>query len=92
MTKLTIADLARTEQLDRSAMSAVRGGWSMYSPSYKMGDLSYAPRHDSSINALQNLDQQQSVLTATANESAFIGRGVSVDSHVSQDGQNKIVG
>ena len=92
MNKLTITDLARTEQLDRSAMSAVRGGWSMYSPSYKLGDLTYAPSHDSSITAVQNLGQQQSVLTATANDAAFIGHGVSVNSHVSQDGQNKIVG
>ncbi|MEH6435889.1 hypothetical protein [Massilia sp. DD77] len=91
MKTLTITDLARTEQLDRTAMSAVRGGWSMYSPSYKLGDLRYAPSHDSSINAVQDLMQQQSVLTATANESAFV-KGVHVSSHVDQNGQNKIVG
>ena len=91
MKTLIIADLARTEQLDRSAMSAVRGGWSMYSPSYKLGDLTYAPSHDSSITATQNLFQDQSVLTATANDSAFV-KGVHVNSHVSQDGQNKIIG
>ena len=92
MKTLIITDLARTEQLDHSAMSAVRGGWSMYSPSYKLGDVIYAPEHDSSITAVQNLGQKQSVLTATANDSAFIGHGVSVHSKVSQDGQNKIVG
>ncbi|MBQ5949533.1 hypothetical protein [Massilia sp. ST3] len=91
MKTLTITDLARTEQLDRTAMSAVRGGWSMYSPSYKLGNLSYAPTHDSSINAVQDLMQEQSVLTATANESAFV-KGVHVNSHVDQNGQNKIVG
>ena len=59
-------------------------------PSYKLGDLRYAPSHDSSINAVQDLMQQQSVLTATANESAFV-KGVHVSSHVAQNGQNKII-
>jgi hypothetical protein len=95
MKTLTIKDLARTEQLDTRAMALVRGGWSMYSPSYspsyKMGDLKYAPNHDSSITATQNLLQQQSVTTATANGSAFL-HGVDVHSDVHQDGQNKIIG
>ena len=91
MKTLTITDLARTEQLDRSAMSAVRGGFRMFSPSYHLGNVSYAPSYDSSIAATQNLMQEQSVLTATANDSAFV-KGVHVNSHVSQDGQNKIVG
>jgi len=91
MKTLIIADLARTEQLDRTAMSAVRGGWKMGMPSYQYGDLFYAPDKDSSITATQNLFQDQSVLTATANDSAFV-KGVHVNSHVSQDGQNKIVG
>ena len=92
MKTLSINDLTRTEQLDRSAMAGVRGGWSMYSPGYKFGDLSYAPSHDSSITARQDLRQQQSVLTATANDAAFIGPGMHVNSHVNQDGQNKIIG
>ena len=92
MNTLTITDLAHTEQLDRDSMADVRGGWSMHSPSYKLGDLTYAPRHDSSITAVQNLGQEQSVLTATANDAAFIGRGVRVNSDVSQNGQNKIIG
>ena len=91
MKTLTIKDLDRTEQLDRTAMAAVRGGWSMYAPSVKTGDLTYKPSWDSSINALQNLGQEQNVMTATANGSAFLD-GVNVDSHVSQDGNNKIVG
>jgi hypothetical protein len=91
MNTLTIKDLARTEQLERSAMAAVRGGWSMLSPSYKMGDLNYAPTHDSSITAAQNLFQQQSVATLTANGSAFVD-GVSVHSNVHQDGKNSIIG
>jgi hypothetical protein len=91
MKTLIIKDLDRTEQLDRSAMAAVRGGWSMYAPSYKTGDLTYKPSYDSSINALQNLGQEQNVMTATANGSAFLDH-VDVHSNVHQNGQNKIVG
>ena len=90
MKTLTITDLARTEQLDSKAMTAVRGGWSMYSPSYHLGNVSYAPRSDSSINATQNLGQFQEVMTATANGSAFV-EGVHVSSNVAQNGENKIV-
>ena len=91
MKTLTITDLARTETLDRTAMSNVRGGWSMFSPSYKVGDVSYAPSYDSSIHATQNLGQEQNSLTATANGSAFLD-GVSVHSKATQNGQNKIIG
>lgn len=91
MTTLTIKDLARTEQLDSRAMAGVRGGWSMYSTAWKPGDLSYAPSYDSSISATQNLLQQQSVTTATANGAAFV-HGVHVDSNVHQNGQNTIIG
>jgi len=91
MNTLTINDLARTDTLDSRSMAAVRGGWSMYAPSYKMGDVSYMPSYDSSITATQNLLQKQSVLTATANGSAFVN-GVDVHSDVHQDGQNKIIG
>jgi hypothetical protein len=90
MKTLIIKDLDRTEQLDRSAMATVRGGWSMYMPSFKTGDLSYAPNYDSSINAAQNLGQMQNVMTATANGSAFLDH-VDVHSKVHQNGQNKIV-
>jgi hypothetical protein len=91
MKTLTIKDLARTEELDRNAMSTVRGGWSMVAPSsYKVGDVSYAPSFDNSLHATQNLFQQQSVVTPTANESAFID-GVHVNNRVSQNGQNKII-
>jgi hypothetical protein len=99
MKTLTIKDLPRTEQLDRGAMTLVRGGWSMASascapssmPYCKPGKESYAPSLDSSISATQNLLQQQSVTTATANGSAFLN-GVNVHSDVHQDGQNKIIG
>jgi hypothetical protein len=99
MKTLTIKDLARTEQLDSGAMAQVRGGFSMYSPSYlaayspgyKAGKLSYTPSFDSSIDATQTLLQQQSVATATANGSAFIS-GVHVNSDVNQHGENKVIG
>jgi len=90
MKTLTITDLARTEELDHSAMAAVRGGFTMGGPGYSYGDVNYAPSFDSSISATQNLAQMQEVLTATANGSAFV-HGVTVHSDVDQDGQNKIV-
>lgn len=91
MKTLTIKDLARTEQLEHSAMAAVRGGSRMLAHAYKFGDFSWAPSEDSSITATQNLLQQQSVTTATANGAAFIG-GLQVHSNVNQGGQNKIIG
>jgi hypothetical protein len=91
MKTLTIKDLARTEELDSRSMAAVRGGWTMYSPSTKFGDVSYTPSYDSSITATQSLFQKQSVLTATANDAAFV-HGVDVHSDVHQDGNNKIIG
>jgi hypothetical protein len=92
MKTLTIKDLDRAEQLDRTAMAAVRGGHNQYyAPSYTFGDITYAPSSDSSINAMQNLGQQQTSLTATANGSAFLD-GVSVNNTTNQNGKNKIVG
>ena len=91
MKTLTIKDLDRAEQLDRTAMAAVRGGWNVFAPSYKMGDYTYAPTSDSSINAMQSLSQQQNAMTATANESAFLA-GVSVNNNTHQNGKNVIIG
>ena len=91
MKTLTIKDLDRAEQLDRTAMAAVRGGWNVFAPSYKFGDVTYAPTSDSSIHAMQALSQQQNVLTATANDSAFLS-GVTVNNNTHQNGKNVIVG
>jgi hypothetical protein len=91
MKTLIITDLARTEKLDRTAMAAVRGGWSVYAPSYKMGDVTWTPSSDSSINAAQSLGQVQNVMTATANDSAFLS-GVTVNNTTHQNGKNVIVG
>jgi hypothetical protein len=92
MKTLTIKDLDRAEQLDRTAMAAVRGGHNQYfAPSYTFGDITYAPKSDSSINSYQCLSQQQNVMTATANDSAFLA-GVSVNNNTHQNGKNKIIG
>lgn len=90
MKTLTIQDLARTEQLDRAAMSTVCGGWKMATPGYKFGDLNIASSYDSSIHATQNLAQLQNVTNATANGSAFID-GVHANNTTSLFGQNNIV-
>ena len=90
MKTLIITDLARSERLDRPTMSAVRGGWKVNAASYTFGDIKYTGSDDSSINAMQNLGQAQSALTATANGSAFID-GVNVHNDVAQNGKNVIV-
>jgi hypothetical protein len=96
MKTLTIKDLARTEELDRTAMAAVRGGWKMDTPTYSFGDMkSHSPtpsssNFDSSLHATQSLVQMQDVINATANGSAFL-EGIHVDNRVSQDGTNKII-
>jgi hypothetical protein len=101
MHTLTIKDLARTEELDRGAMAAVRGGWKMGTPAYSFGNMkppsptpspSPSPSGaDSSLHATQSLVQMQDVVNATANGSAFL-EGVYVNNHVSQNGTNQIGG
>jgi hypothetical protein len=89
MKSLTIKDLARTEELDGKVMAAVRGGWTMNSPRYTIGDVSYAPSYDASITAGQSLAQLQNVTNAVANGSAFLD-GVRATNTTSQSGQNNI--
>ena len=91
MKTLIIKDLARTEELDRTAMAGVRGGTrTLGTPGYSFGDLTYAPKFDSSITASQSLLQMQDVVNATANGSAFLDN-IHVTNDVSQNGTNKIV-
>jgi hypothetical protein len=91
MKTLIVKDLARTEELDRTAMATVRGGTKkMGWGGYSFGDVTYAPSTDSSITASQDLLQMQSVVNATANGSAFLDN-VNVHNNVSQDGTNKII-
>jgi hypothetical protein len=89
MKTLTIKDLARTEQLDRSAMAAVHGGWKMPAPCYTFGTLNYSPTSDSSIHTSQDLAQMQSVTNATANGSAFLDN-VTTTNTTKQFGQNNV--
>ena len=89
MKTLIIKDLARTEELDHAALSAVRGGMKMDWPSYKTGDINYAPSFDSSITATQNLAQFQTVTNAVANGSAFVDK-LHVSNDTSLFGQNNI--
>ena len=89
MKTLTIKDLARTEELDHSAMAAVRGGHKM-GPSYSLMPEKYSPSSNSSITATQDLKQYQDVVNATANGSAFLD-GVFATNNTSQFGQNNIV-
>jgi hypothetical protein len=93
MKTLIIKDLARTEQLGRTEMAAVRGGWKMGTPSYSYGDVKHSPSfpsYDSSIQATQSLVQMQDVVNATANGSAFLDN-IHVHNDVSQNGTNKII-
>jgi hypothetical protein len=99
MKTLTIKDLARSEELGRSTMAAVRGGYNMstagyspssYSPSsYSLFPMppSYSPSGDSSVHINQDLKQAQQVFNETANGSAFLN-GVTVHNNTSQFGQN----
>ena len=91
MKSLTIKDLARNDELDGKAMSAVRGGSLMSSPYYSLGDITYAPSFDSSITATQSLVQVQNVTNAVANGSAFVD-GVHATNSTTQFGQNNIFG
>jgi hypothetical protein len=94
MKALIVKDLDHTVQLDRTEMTAVRGGMKMSGPAEKycgkFGDLTYAPSDDSSITAAQSLFQVQDVVNATANGSAFLDN-IHVTNDVSQNGTNKIV-
>jgi hypothetical protein len=91
MKTLIIKDLARTEELGRTEMAAVRGGYSMSSTGYSMPPGStYSPSSDSSVHATQDLKQFQSVFNATANGSAFLDN-LHVTNTTDQFGQNNIL-
>lgn len=91
MKTLTIKDLGRTEELDRKAMAAVRGGHSggsggSQSPWYP----SASPKSGLSLDATQGLTQLQNVVNATANGSAFVDC-VNATNNTQQYGQNNIL-
>jgi hypothetical protein len=90
MKTLTIKDLARTEELDAAALSAVRGGIRIGEPSYQYGNMTFAGTDDSSIQATETLAQLQTVTNAVANGSAFVDH-LHVTNDTSLFGQNNIV-
>jgi len=91
MKTLTLNDLARTEELDRTSMAAVRGGFNMSSTGYSLNPKapSYPPSFDSTLKISQDLKQAQQVLNETADGSAFIS-GVTVHNNTDQFGQNNV--
>lgn len=90
MKTLTITDLARSEHLDRPTMAAVRGGWKVASPVYRVGDRRPAGTDDASMAAAQHLGQSQNVQVATADGSALAG-GVHLDDTLPRHGLGAIV-
>jgi hypothetical protein len=90
MKTLIINDLARTQELDRTAMTAVRGGMKIGMASYSLGAAPVDPKYYTSLDATQDLTQLQKVVNATANGSAFLD-GVHVTNKTEQFGQNNIV-
>jgi hypothetical protein len=90
MKTLNIADLARTEELDRTSMAAVRGGFNMSSTGYSLNPKqpSYSPP-SFDLKISQSLQQGQQVLNETADGSAFIS-GLTVHNDTSQFGQNNV--
>jgi hypothetical protein len=92
MKTLTIKDLARTQELDRGAMAAVRGGHSGgYSGSHGSWFPAPGPKQSGpSLDATQDLSQLQKVINATANGSAFLDC-VDVTNNTHQYGQNNIL-
>ncbi|WP_420473645.1 hypothetical protein [Noviherbaspirillum sp. ST9] len=72
MTTLTIIDLSHTGDLDRAAMSTVRGGMFKGMPAYWMPFLNF-PQADVSLNPSQFIGQSQSVVNNNGNNAAFVG-------------------
>ncbi|KIF81422.1 hypothetical protein [Noviherbaspirillum autotrophicum] len=91
MTTLTIKDLALASDLDRSAMTKVRGGTgkgltSQYTP--YMPSLSYS-QSDFGFNASQMLGQQQNTQVNNGNNAAFVDC-ITANVNPTQTGTNNI--
>ena len=100
MHTLTIKDLAVTEELDRKAMTAVRGGTgSGYMPScapsypsapYSWGGPSFDfNKSDFNFNASQSLGQSQNTVVNNGNNVAFAS-GITANVNPTQTGSNNI--
>jgi hypothetical protein len=94
MKTLTIKDLAVSCELSHKDMSSVRGGQKAGGYGMGMGSPSYSlfpmPSYTPSVNAKQDLHQDQKVLNATADGSAFVS-DVHVTNNTDQFGQNNIL-
>ncbi|VXC74995.1 conserved hypothetical protein [Burkholderia sp. 8Y] len=64
MKTLTILDIPVTEELDRRAMSAVRGGTSFYFPGYDVSKVSLSFDTQQFIGQTQNTQSQNGVNVA----------------------------
>ncbi|WP_244817170.1 hypothetical protein [Caballeronia sp. Lep1P3] len=73
MKTLTIKDLSLTEELDRRAMSAVRGGMNTFLPSFDFSKTSL------SFNTQQMAQQEQNTYNQNGMNVAFAG---DIDSYV----------
>ncbi|MGE5623033.1 MAG: hypothetical protein ACM3WS_07760 [Bacillota bacterium] len=94
MQTLIIKDLAATAELDRKAMSAVRGGTGYgYMPScapYSWDAPSFDfTKNDFSFNASQSLGQSQNTTVNNGNNVAFAS-GITANVSPSQHGSNNI--
>ena len=90
MTTLKIKDLVAAEELDRKAMSAVRGGTSkgLSGCSYWGPGVSI-DKNDFSFSASQALGQEQNTLVNNGNNAAFVS-GITANVTPTQNGTNKI--
>jgi hypothetical protein len=90
MKALIIKDLAVTEQLDHTAMAAVRGGYSWKMPSSLQGMSSLCDFPSSTTTTNVKLDQVNNQLqnNATGNGSAVFGGSISA--YNNQQGFNSI--
>ncbi|RJF96048.1 hypothetical protein [Noviherbaspirillum saxi] len=88
MKALIINDLSVTEELDASAMAAVRGGTYKGMPFY-FGPLVSMSKNDFQFDAEQSLGQSQNTLVNNGNNAAFVS-GITSTVKPHQHGTNTI--
>jgi hypothetical protein len=90
MNTLMIKDLSVTAQLDRKAMSAVRGGLGYgYGYGYPSSSVfnftpTYMPNNSKNVSATQLINTSMNIQNANGNNAAFVaGVTTTIDPHVS---------
>ncbi|SAK65963.1 hypothetical protein AWB79_03279 [Caballeronia hypogeia] len=83
MSTLTIRDLAHSAEMGRNEMSAVRGGNSVFFPSYP----SFQSSFDLSATVQQLATQSQNTKVVNGNNVAF-AQGITADTDPHQDAKN----